>query len=174
MQTSYSMYMPIASYPGQPADNGKKDDLSVAATTMNLPFGVLVVTDTVNSTDFNTICGRLPVSSADVTTNAIGVVVADQARTQNNEFSGLPSVAPYYPQFSCLPCRRQGRLFVLAEGPVVNGGPVFVRFATGPGGTGLGSLRGDTDTASAALLQNAIWRSTVGAGGFAVIELNLV
>lgn len=170
-QTSYSINIPFASYPGQPADSGFKDDLSVGSGQNTIPYGALVVTDTTNSSGFHSIVGKLPASAAEITNvgSALGIAVADQARAQD---LSNPN-APQYPAQSAVACRRQGRIWVKAESAVSSGSPVFVRFNTSANGSVLGSLRADADGGTAAQLPNAVFRSTTSAAGFAVVELNL-
>lgn len=170
-QTSYAINIPAVSYPGQIADAGYKDVLSGMAALAAIPYGVLAVIDASNDGGFDNLAIKVPAASADITTagKAVGVVLADQARAQD------PSVAAaVYPQNSAVPCLRKGRVWVQSETAVVDGAPVFVRFATGSGGSQKGAVRADADTASAAQLPGACFRGSYAAAGYVVVELSLV
>lgn len=170
-QLSYGINIPAAAYPGQLADSGFHDILSVASGQNAIGYGTVVVTDTVNSGGFDLICGRAPNAAADVTTvgSVLGIAVADQTRTQD------PSVnVAQYPAQSAVPCIRQGRVFVYAEGAVTSGTPVFVRVTAGANGSQLGAMRADADGGNAAQLPGAVYRSTTTAAGYACVEVNLV
>jgi hypothetical protein len=70
---------------------------------------------------------------------------------------------------------RSGRVLVKVEQAVVKGtDSVFVRFASGSGGTVLGSFRKDADTSTAVALPagSAKWLTSASANGLAVLELN--
>lgn len=169
-QTAYSINIANAAYPGQPYDTGKKDDVTVVAFAAALPYGVLVVYDAANgSPDLNHRNAIVPATTGSITTagNALGVVVADQARAQEPLVTNA-----VYDQYSAVPVRRQGRIWVVAETAVTDNAPCFVRFATGTG-TQLGAFRADADSASAVALPNAKFVGTTSAAGFAVVELNL-
>jgi hypothetical protein len=170
-QLSYSINLQAVSYPGQPADlSMQKDVLSGQAVAAALPYGVLVVLDSANSAGFDKIAAKLPSLAADITTSGqpLGVVVADQARAQD------ASVLTQYPQNSVVPVMRKGRIWVRVEEAVVDGDLPFVRFASGAGGTQLGAFRKSADTATAAALPGAVFRSAASAGGYAVIQLNIL
>lgn len=168
-QTSYSINIPAVAYPGQPVDIGNKDDLSGVNVLAAIPYGVLAVLDSGNTSDFGHIGAKVPAAAADITTLGLplGVVLADQGRAQD------PSVAvATYPINSALPLRREGRVWVLVEEAVNNGDQAFVRYATGSF-TQKGAFRKSADTATAAALPNAYYRSNALAGGYAVLELSL-
>lgn len=170
-QTAYATNIPAVAFPGQPVDIGLKDKLSALAVAAAIPYGVLGVLDSANSSDFGHIAVKVPAASADVTTlgSALGVVIADQAREQ------VPSVVlPTYPINSAVPLMRTGRIWVKVEEAVNNGDQAFARFASGAGGTQLGSFRKSADTATAVALPNAYYRSNALAAGYAVLELQLV
>lgn len=172
-QTSYAINIPAVSYPGQIADAMfAKDVISSKAVAEPMPYGLLAVVDSTNTGDFANLAAKLPSAATDITTigKAIGVVLADQARAQN------PAVPlAQYPQFSCVPCARKIRAWVVTETAVVDGGRVYARFATGDNGTQRGQFGGalDVTTVGNALLASAIWRGSYAAG-FAVIEMDLV
>ncbi len=68
---------------------------------------------------------------------------------------------------------RHGRIAMFPEDAVTSyGAPVFVRFAAGGGGTELGAVRTDADTATAVALPGASFRSLGGAGTPVVVEFN--
>lgn len=170
-QLSYSINLPAVAFPGSPVDMGLKDDLTALAVVAAIPYGKLVVLDSPNCGDFGHIAGKVPSLAADITTlgKALGVSLADQARAQD------PSVAsPVYPINSAVAYRRLGRIWVLVEEAVNNGDQAFVRFQDGTVTSNNGGFRKSADTASAAALPNAYYRSNALANGYAVLELELV
>lgn len=171
-QTSYSINIPAVTYPGQPADDGFKDVLSGLAVAAAMGYGLLAVRDLSNTGGFDQLAVKVPAAAADITTltRPVGIVLADQARAQN------PAVAAaVYPQYAAVPCCRQGRVWVSAETAVVDGAPVYARFATGDNGTVPGQLGGilDTSVVGNALLAGAVWRGSYASAGFAVVEMNI-
>ena len=171
-QTSYSININAAAYPGQIADSGFKDVLSAIAVAAAIPYGLLGVVDSTNTSDFSELAVKLPSVAADITTvgKQLGVVMADQGRAQNPSVSG-----PQYPINSAVPMGRKGRFWVQAESAVTDGGKVYARFATGDNGTQPGAFGGtlDTSVVGNALLGGAVWRGSYAAG-YAVIEMDLV
>lgn len=168
-QLSYSINTPAVSFPGQPADLTNLVATSAMAVAAPLAYGTLAVRDTANSSGIVE-AGKAPALAADITTlgNVLGVVLADQARAQD------PSVSvAQYPIGSAVPTMRKGRAWVVVEEAVNAGDPVFVRFATGTG-TQLGAFRKSADTATAAQLPTAVYRSAAGAAGYAILEMDLV
>jgi hypothetical protein len=170
-QLSYSINMQPVAYPGQPVDiSHAKDALTALAVAGPLPYGVLAVVDSANSGGFDKIAGKVPSAASDITSGlALGVVLADQGRAQD------PSVSsPQMPQFSAASVLRKGRVWVIVEENVNDGDLAFVRFAAGAGGTQAGSFRKSDDTTTAAQLSGAVFRGAALAGGYAVVELNLI
>lgn len=172
-QTAYAINIPAATYPGQIADASPfRDFLSAKAVAAAVSYGLLMVVDASNTSDFGNLACKVPAAAADITTAGLqlGVSVADQARAQN------PAVnTAQYPQYSAVSCGKAGRYWVVSEGAVTDGGKVYVRWQTGDGGTVHGSFSNtlDTSVVGNALLANAVWRGTTAAAGFAVVELNL-
>lgn len=170
-QTAYSINIPAVSYPGQLANLVNSKIQTALAVAAALPYGTLVVRDTANTgSDYTQIAGKSPAASTDITVfeNILGIAVADQARAQD------PSVAlAQYPQFSAVPCMFAGDIWVQVENAVTAGDPVYVRYASSINGSVLGAFRDDSDTISstahAALLPNAVYKSTALAAGFAVV-----
>lgn len=135
--------------------------LTVALTTPPsgaIPFGLMVAQATDDAE-----C-RLPVVTGDI---MLGVSVIDhtepnQIRTGTNE----------YPIGSTVGIASQGRIWVTVEDAVSAGGAVYVRFETGSGGSQLGALRSDADSASAVVLAGAIFETSADAGALASLNLN--
>jgi hypothetical protein len=68
---------------------------------------------------------------------------------------------------------RDGRIYVAVEQAVVAGDPVFVRYATGAGGSQRGAFRKDADTATALLVKGAKYLTTQATiGGIAAVEFD--
>lgn len=171
MQTSYSIDIPAFSYPGQLANLMRSRIQTALAVAAALPYGLLIVRDTVNSSALMQ-AGRLPNAAGDIVAlKILGISVADQARAQD------PSVASaQYPIQSAVPCLKEGEVVVQPEADVAiaAGDQVYARVtANGAGKLQLGAFRNDADGGNATLVPNAVWLSAIGAGaGFAIIGLN--
>lgn len=170
-QTSYSIDIQPWAFPGQLANLMKSRIQTALAVAAALPYGLLIVRDTVNSSGVMQ-AGRLPNAGGDITAlKILGVSVADQARAQD------PSVASaQYPINSAVPCLKQGEIVLLPEADVAiaAGDPVYARVtANGAGKLQLGAFRNDADGGNAILVPNMVWESAVGAGaGFAIASIN--
>lgn len=109
----------------------------------------------------------LPSTAGEITGNgALGFALNDI--TLEGPAPGATAVG--WAQDSVLRYLRSGWLWVLTEEAVSYGDDVFVRFAAGGGGSDLGRTRTDADTASAAELPGAVFRSTITAAGLALVE----
>ncbi len=115
---------------------------------------------------------RSPRLATDVTDGlALGIIVEEFAVEQ------LPASAAAYSDTLTLGGNtlvnvlHEGRCYVKPESAVVKGAAVFVRFASGAGGTVLGAIRGDADTSSAAIYPRAKFLTSASANGIAIVEL---
>jgi hypothetical protein len=107
---------------------------------------------------------KLPALAADIARpGALGVVILDPTREGGVD----------WPALRATPVMRRGRIWVLAEGAIARWTHPFVRFASGAGGTVLGSFRGDADTASAAQSLHTIALTDAAAGELVLIEVTL-
>jgi hypothetical protein len=77
-----------------------------------------------------------------------------------------------YAQYDDVSILRQGRVYVTAEGTVVKGDPVYVRFVVG-GSEVYGGFSNAPDSTDCARLHGARWGSSRTGAGIAVLELNL-
>lgn len=126
-----------------------------------IPFGVGVCLDE-RSTDRQAV--RLPRVAADVTGLSFdGVTMADFAKT---------SYSAKYHRNSMISVLRKGYIFVVVEEAVVKGDQPYVRYASGSGGTQLGSFRKSADTSTAAALPNARYETTAALGALAVVKVD--
>lgn len=172
-QTSYSLYIPAVSYPGQLADMDQvKDVLSAINFAAAMNYGIMGVTDESNTGGFDALAVKAPAASTDITVVGaqLGVVLADQGRAQN------PAVATaQYPIQSAVSLLRQGRVWVNAETAMADGANPFIRYTVN-GALFVGNFRNDADTAKAAQMAagQAVVRGTTLAAGYAVIELAIV
>lgn len=70
---------------------------------------------------------------------------------------------------------RKGYVWVVIEEDIIVGDAVFYRHAAGAGGTKLGALRNDADTASCTALPNARWvKGGTAVQGIALLEVNVM
>lgn len=147
-----------------------RDIISRIAETQ-IPFGKLVVATTGQSEDL----AKVPTAALDITTPGLvhGVAFAD---TSKETIDGLGFGA--WSIDDAVGVVRKGRIWVIAEDEITDlDKAVFVRFAdpgVSPPDAALGSFRTDADTADAAALAGARWRSrTVGTFQLAILELDL-
>lgn len=161
MQLTYSATTPLGVH-GQKIESWPSAIDTGLASSVIIPVGTIVIWDVA--------AGRDPASvkwvgaTGDVTTT-LGV-------------AGLAMWDPTYPEppfrvGSSLPVMRKGRFAIAAETALVSHTVPFVRFAPGAGGTVLGSLRGDVDTASAVAAPYLTVVQGAAAGGISIVEINL-
>lgn len=148
-----------------PGIAGQLADLSYkrAVTGINkqgaaIPFGVAMTKATGDG------CYDLP--------NAVGDKVYGIAlHSHDVDLTGLTGTQgiPIDGDFNLL---EEGVAYVLVEEAVVDGDPVYVRYAAGAGGTQLGAFRKTTVLNEAGLVKGAIFRSSAGIGGIAAVEFS--
>lgn len=107
---------------------------------------------------------KLPTTAAEIAKpGAMGIVPYVQSREGGVDF---PALRP-------CPVLRRGRIWVMAESNLARWTHPFVRYASGAGGTELGSFRNDADTSTAAQLTDAIVLTDATAGQLVLIEICL-
>lgn len=148
-QSSYTQGPATAAFPGQKTNSGA----STVATYTNgqgvdIPAGVLV-----SLTSDNTV--QLPSTA----TQQLAGVVLNQFARDPNDMTLTNAVKAGY---SCA-VLENGDVWVTAEQAMAVTDKVFVRYAAGAGGTQLGAIRKDIDTASARRASGA--RVRVGCSG---------
>lgn len=147
--------------PGQLADNGMTDQISKLAAAV-VPFGTLVCRRATPA-DPVSHCGN-PEVTGSVTARALGISL-------KSEMEGSSGVG--YAINEGVDILRKGRCYVNVEGVVTDGQDLFVRFASGAGGTQLGAFRADADTATAVALPGLKARQTTTGAGLCLVEINL-
>jgi len=124
-----------------------------------------------------------PTTAAEITDgDGLGVLMYDASKMPATTAAALAAGNEYDVE-DMLPLNGSGRIWVLVDpaAAVVANTPAFVRYAAGAGGTVLGAFRSDVDTASAAALPNAVFRSAhrdvdfdqAGVQRVALVQLNL-
>lgn len=152
-----------AAFAGMRVDNGEADIASKVNPLVAIPFGLAVCAGVAPDRDV-----KLPTSSGEAIAS-VGVALSD---TIECPLGG--SAVPQFPVKSAVPTLRQGRVWVKVEEAVTPASAVYIRYASGGGGTQLGSFRASADTATAALAPAGwAYRSSAGAAGFAILEINL-
>ena len=107
---------------------------------------------------------KLPAAAADITKpGAMGIVILDSTREGGADW---PALRP-------TPVLRRGRIWVLAEQDLGRWVHPFIRYASGAGGTELGSFRADGDTSTAAQCTHAITLTDAAAGSLILVEIDL-
>lgn len=160
-QTSYSVNQ-AASFAGMLGDAASPIDSRVylAKTGVPIPFGLVVAKDVSG----DSIC-RLPTGSTD---DLVGVSLASQSVEQS-----IGGSTPQYAALEAVPVLRKGRVWVTCEQAVTPADSVFVRYAAGAGGSQLGSVRKDVDTASAVAFAKAKFLTTCTAGALVLLDINI-
>jgi hypothetical protein len=134
-QTSYSRNF-VNAFSGMLGDSGPKYvRTAVNSSGVNLPAGIGVKDD---STEGN---ATVPAAATD---KLAGIVLNSIARDPGSAGSALTGTQAIFAgrEMNML---AEGTVFVLTEETVVNTDPVFVRFATGSGGSQAGSFRKTAD-----------------------------
>lgn len=163
-QTSYSTNQLVA-FAGQLGDIGPHDiGTFVNSVLASVPFGVAVSMDPASGDGHF----KLPAASGDLVRNLLlGVTAATQAIENLGSGGG-------YKINAAVGVMKKGRVWVQVEEAVVAGDPVFVRIASGAGGTQLGSFRKSADTATASqVLEGMQYLTSAAAAGFALLQINL-
>lgn len=136
-------------------------EVVLVAQGQEIPFGCFVCKDERSSNDQAV---RLPRSSADVTSSrGEGPVVNDFAKTSHGGT---------FKSNTMLPVLHEGEIYVTVEETVAKGDDVFVRFASGSGGSQLGAFRKSADTSTAVALPRASYESAATAGNLARLKVN--
>jgi hypothetical protein len=155
-QTAYTTYMPIG-FAGMLADSGENDILSCRSEEAGLmPFGVAVTRGVL---DWSAI------QMVDTNSVPIGVTL--------HTHQADPLIGIGIPNKGTLNLLKRGRVYVTVEEAVTPASPVFVRFASGAGGTQKGGFRASADSATAVAWTRARYLTTAAAAGLAVLEVNL-
>jgi hypothetical protein len=115
---------------------------------------------------------RAPRASADVTGGGFGIIVEQFDNVQVPVETAGYSTSLVIAHNDCMNILREGRCWVVTESAVVARGDVFARFAIGAGGSVLGAIRGDADSASAAQIPRYKFLTSAGAGALVQVECN--
>lgn len=179
MQTTHAINMPVARA-GLVADSGiVQDTISRLAEDA---AGALAGTFVVPGTDAEN-QAIVPTTAAEITDgDGLGVVMYDASKEPARTAAAIAAGAEYDVE-DMLPLVDKGRIWVRCDAgaTIVANTPAFVRFAAGAGGSVLGSFREDADTATAAALPNAVFRSAhrdvdfdqAGTQRVALVEINV-
>lgn len=174
VQSTYDQNIRKAN-PGLPYDVTPLDAYGRSAEGSAIRYGAAVVQGT------NDNQARYP-DSADVLGNGAvtakfrGIVIREHVREGGRAALASPvgdGETSYANAGETLSLATTGRIWAIAEAAVTPNDPVFYRHASGAGGSLLGALRNDADTATANEIQNARWVTSAGAGELAVIELSV-
>lgn len=155
---------PAVAIEGMLADLGPTE-IRTAIATEAIAFG-LGVTREAGAADDRPPGASLPDAAGDVTSGLfLGIARADTTIEQ----AATPIGYATDQEFGFV---RMGHVWVNAEPVVALGDPLFIRHAAGGGGSQLGASRNDADTASAARVPGASFRSaTAAVANLALVEL---
>lgn len=160
MQTSYSDLAPEGLLGLMTEDFTRYVDSVVPQASVKI--GKLLTADVTVGKARN--AAKLPTTAAEVSKpGALGIVPWDQSREGGVDW---PALRP-------TPVLRRGRIWVTAESAVTRWTVPFVRYASGAGGTELGSFRADADTATAATFPWALFLTDAAAGQLVLVEISL-
>ncbi len=160
MQLSYEYTQPEAVLGLVTEDFTKFTDTVVPQTAVKV--GKLLTADKTAGKVRN--AAKLPAAAGDITKpGAMGITFLDPTREGGADFPALRPIGVI----------RRGRLWVLAESNVARWTHPFVRYASGAGGTELGSFRNNADTSTAAELTHAIYLTDATAGQLVLVEIDL-
>jgi hypothetical protein len=133
----------------------------LVAQAQEVPFGVGLVAD-----DRAAVSGekcRLPRVATDVTAGRfLGIAASNTSKSPNG--GGWPTK-------SMVDILRTGHIHVLVEGTGTEGANLFMRFASGAGGTQLGAFRADADSTTAVAVPGMRAMETWTASGIVLAEL---
>ena len=113
--------------------------------------------------------GGLPAGESALTLNVLGVSVF----SQKSLIAPASDANEVYEDEDTMPVARQRRMWVTFEDAHDPTDSIFVRVASGGGGSAIGAFRTDSDTASAVAWAGARILSTGSAGALALIEINI-
>lgn len=136
---------------------------SVFATEA-MPAGVVAVQATA-TVDSDNRSAELPSGGAGI---PLGILVHSHSEAALADTDGV-----VYGANRVASVMRQGEIFVEVEDAVTAGGSVFYRHTANGPLTQLGAIRSDADTANAAQLAGARFKSSASAGGLAIVEVNI-
>lgn len=153
VQTSYTE-SPAAGAPGQEYDIAFFSDVVSWTADEAIPFGAYVVESREGGCE-------LPDSAGEVTGNKGGIALIDPTLASGVGYQVGDQVR----------VMRRGRVFALSEEALAKGDTLFVRQATGAGGSQKGAFRNDADTATATTPTGvSVFKG--GAANQVVLELN--
>lgn len=147
VQTSYSAYL-APGFPGLTFESARNTDTSAVNTeaTAEVRFGIFVARGATPD-HLNRPRLLLLAASTDV---LLGATLHSHAYNRESDL-GTVGVKPQV----AMDVRVAGTMWMLCEQDMVITDRVFVRFAAGAGGTVLGAIRKDVDTASARAVKGA-------------------
>lgn len=159
--------------PGDGADDGFVIAISTAVGTYDLvqlvehaqevAFGLGLVRD--DRAPGSERRARLPRLASDVSATGLFLGVAAQDTMREPSATG-------WPHLSMPKILRQGHIYVTVEGSGVEGAPLFVRHASGGGGSVLGAFRDDTDTSTAVAVPGLRAMEDWSVGGIIEAEIS--
>jgi hypothetical protein len=155
-QLSHAIDIPIARA-GMPADTSLNKDVitRLAEDAAGAGAGTFMVPGTDPEAQ-----AIVPTSALEITDGTgLGVVLLDVSKEPARDAAAI-AAGNEWDQEDALPLQGVGRVWVRCDdvAVIVPNTPVFVRFVAGPGER-LGNFRQDADTADAAALPNALFRS---------------
>ena len=172
MQLSYDTEYPIG-LEGQLIEDYPHATITGICEAGPMQVGKLAIFDTTSGRADKSV--RPVAGTGDVTTTNLvaGIVLLDPTFPFQTGF-GSPVAASVYPQNKTCPILRKGRILLASETVLAKNVRPFVRFASGAGGTVLGSIRADADSASAvAAPYLLVLTPATAVGGLVVVEINL-
>ena len=191
LQDTYTRDMNPA-YPGLPYDLTNLEAYGRLAEASNIPFGVAVIQGTTDNLvrlpDALNVFGGGALINDDAPPDGVlfafrGITIREHVREQKKNAplafpEGQAGDLTYAAPGETLSIATRGRIWVKTsayEGDVSAFDPVYFRHTVGTAGEDqIGELLNVADTARAQHIPGARWVTSATAGGFAVVELNVI
>ena len=163
---------PSTYFAGAVADTNPVSIVSHPNTdTANIPFGIAVVADTTNNG------WKLPTLATQITTapNVVGVttiILRDKFYAYDSNLNISISDPTVVPPVQRLAAVVEGDIAVNGEEAVNAGDQVYIRYASGSGGTQLGAFRKSADTTTAAAHPRWFYATSAAANTIAIVRTN--
>lgn len=166
VQTTYTVDH-VRALAGEFVDS-QRDSMKISKVALAaIDFGLFVAK---RAADAAETC-RAPGATGDVTTSGLLLGVAMKDQTRRTATGGASTSG--YAIDDLVTIARKGVIWVTCEEAMAIGDSVFVRFAAGAGGTVLGAVRNDADTATCVAVPNGSCSVAVPSSAAGIVGLNV-
>lgn len=159
---------PLSGLPGQIADSNPYvlNTLNSGESALKIPFGAAMKMDAATGGY------KLPAAAGDIS-NRMAVAIIGTRGLNSSYINGVLTVGETdgVSAGNSVTGALEGVIFVQVEEAVSVGQQCFIRFASGAGGTQLGSFRASADTATAGAHPTWYYLSSASASGIAQVRV---